>query len=405
METRLNRLRQQFCALYGASAELVVRSPGRAEIIGNHTDYNLGYSLAAAISRSTLALYRARSDDKFRLVSNSFKTPAPLEFVVAGTIDRDPQNDWTKYPRGVIQTLVRSGLELQGADLLIDSTVPASGGVSSSAALELATAVGMLALADAEMDALRLAKLCQQAENEYVGSPCGFLDQGAVALGREGHLLFLDFKPSRNFPVSRTELIPADLSSHGLSFVIAVDGGIKRQLGSSGYPARRKMCEDSCLLFSKLLQRKVSSLREISVAEFETQRQALDHHNPVMRKRVEHVVYENQRVLDSVAALRKGRMEEFGALLSASGLSAIKLYELDEQTPELTCLLEEGRSLPGVLGLRNMGGGFSAVVLGLVKAAALPEFKERLTAAYCNRFTGALDFIEFAATDGAAVIA
>jgi galactokinase len=181
---------------------------------------------------------------------------------------------------------------------------------------------------------------------------------------------------------------------------VVVDKEIKRNLGSSGYPARRAMCEQSLPILSKLLGKSVSSLRDISMSEFESCRKELEKRDPIMRKRVEHIVYENRRVIDACEALKVNDLQRFGKILTGSGKSALELYDLDEQTPELTNLVTKGRVLKGVLGMRNMGGGFSAIALALVENAFLNQFKKDLSIAY----QGDLEFISFEPSEGASVV-
>ncbi|OIP94926.1 galactokinase [Candidatus Wirthbacteria bacterium CG2_30_54_11] len=403
MLTDTDRLVKQFRGLFGAPPELEVRSPGRAEIIGNHTDYNHGFALAAAIEQHITALVRKRSDDRVRLFSTAFSRDGIQEFLLSASIDRDPLHPWTNYAKGVIIELLASGQRLSGADILLDSDLPGSGGVSSSAALELAIAHGMTAITGAALDPLKAALLCQRAENSFVGSPCGFLDQASIALGKAGNLVFLDFEPVGEFPISNHRLIPADLTRFGAKFVLAVDPQVKRVLGSSGYPARRKSCEDSLPFWSKHLGRTVRSLRDVTTTEFENFRDQLEAHDPVMRKRSEHIIYENARVLSAVSCLEHQDITGFGKLLTLSGESALHLYDLDEQMPELTYLFETGKVLPGVLGIRNMGGGFSALVLALVAESSFEKFEKDLAQAYLDRFGHQLDFLYFRASDGVTV--
>jgi galactokinase len=401
LEERISLLRKKFKKMYEVEDQIIVRSPGRAEIIGNHTDYNNGLALASAISRSTIALFRKQDTGLIRIFSNGF-AEEPIVFNMDNIL-KDHVNSWTNYPRGVVHELLNAGHLIGGAEILVDSKVPNSGGVSSSASFELAIALGLLSLYDEDFDPLSVARLCQKAENDFVGSPCGLLDQVAVTLGSREQMVLIDFQPEGDAPVS-TKLVSATLGRHNAAFVIAVDPTVKRQLGETGYPARRKMCEESLPIWTRLLGRQVNSLRDISVEEFEMHRYELDNVNRIMRMRVEHVVKENKRVLDAVAALQRNDIAEFGKLLTASGKSALELYELDENTPELTLLVNTGRGLSGVLGLRNMGGGFSAVILALVRNEVISAFQEQLNFAYQKEFGKDLEFIEFNVTQGAEVL-
>lgn len=369
--SRLAELKSKFTQIYGGEAEVVVNSPGRAEIIGNHTDYNLGYALGCAINQSTLGLFAKRNDQQviFRSTNSA----------LAGE----------KYCRAVVAELKSNSYNLTGADILVDTNFSTSGGLSSSAALELCLAYGLLALSGFQPDPAKIAPLCQQAENsDLVQSPCGFLDQAVIAFSQAKQTVLLDFLP----PV-KPQLVKAGLP--GCALVVAMDKSVKRVLGESGYPARRKSCE----LAAKTLG--VASLREISSADFETKKGQLDE---VTRNRAEHIVYENQRVLDAVAALENNNIVKFGQLLNQSGKSALDLYDLAENTPELRLLMESAQTLDGVLGARNMGGGFSAIILALVKNDHLPQFKQNLQAKYSAKFSGRLEFVPFTPADGVKVL-
>jgi galactokinase len=395
--------KNHFLTLFHTPAVTISCAPGRAEILGCHTDYNHGFALSCAISQNTLCLLNKRTDRTITIASTSFEGK-PVEFSL-DNLSRDKKNTWTNYGRAVVRELIASGYHISGANILIDSTVPKSGGVSSSAALELSIAYGLLKLNNHPLDPLEIASLCRKAENSnLVNSPCGFLDQGTVALAKEGSMVLLDFLPRVDSPVSRVTSIPVNFGSRKLTFVIPVDMTLERQLGTSGYVVRRKMCEDSLLFWQKVLKRRISSLRDVTKREFEAYKKDLNTINSVMRKRVEHIIYENERVLAAVAALQNGNVETFGRLLTEGGKSSLELYELAENTPQLTLLVEYGRKLPGVIGMRNMGGGFSAIALALVENSALETFQKVLSREYRKKFRRTLDFIRFTPSRGAHIL-
>lgn len=392
-----------FAKYYGNPHEIISRAPGRAEILGNHTDYNSGFALSCAISRSTISLLSKRSDDKIIMRSTAFPSDI-LEFNIR-KIKRNKQKTWTNYPMAVVKYLLKNNYKIGGANILVDSNVPKCGGVSSSAAFELCIGNGLLNLYRQKIKTNDLALLCKLAENsDIVQSPCGFLDQGSVAFGKKDKMVFMDFLPKGNSPVSSVRLIDANIEKYKSSFIIIVDPTLERQLGESGYVERRKMCEDSLSFWTRVLKRKINSLREVKVTEFEKYKKDLEKFNHIMRMRVEHVVYENGRVLEAVKTLIKGDIKRFGELLNQAGKSALELYELDENTPQLTFLVNKGRNLPGVLGIRNMGGGFSAITLALVKNSHVKKFEKSISELYKNRFKRKLDFIEFKLTNGAEII-
>jgi galactokinase len=370
--TRLSGLKQQFNTIFNAETQVVVNSPGRAEIIGNHTDYNLGYALGCAISQSTLGLFAPSKDGE----------------IIFRTTNARLRGD--HYCQAVAAELKALNYPLTGARILVDTNFPTSGGLSSSAALELCLAYGLLTLAGQNINPEIIAPACQRAENgPLVNSPCGFLDQGVIAFAQKDRLVLLDFQP----PVKH-RLVKAELP--GCSLVVAADKSVKRILGDSGYPARRRSCEAAAKVLG------IKSLREISIADFEARKGQLE---PISRRRAEHIVYENQRVLDTVNALNNRDLIQFGQLLNRSGQSALTLYALAENTPELTDLMNTAQKLDGVLGARNMGGGFSAIILALVKNEFLAKFSLDLQAQYSRKFLGQLEFIRFTPSEGVTILA
>lgn len=394
----IDTAKQLFTKIYNSEPDAIARAPGRAEIIGNHTDYNSGYALSAAINRNTIALIKKRNDRKIRVYSTGY-SKSPSEFML-DNMQKGEHGDWLNYIKGVLLEVKKLG-EISGMDILIDSDVPSSGGVSSSAAIELALSTAVLSLFEIELGDVQKAQMCQRAENgELIGIPCGFLDQASSSLTKKNHLLFLDFKADGDMPVSQIKQIPIDLSKHEVTFVVIVDRDVKRNLGTSGYPARRAQCERSVPILSSMLQKNLSSLRDVSVLDFESCKAKLDELDEEMRRRVEHIVYENQRVLDSISALEAGEIERFGELLTLAGKSALELYELDAQTPELTKLVVLGREIEGVLGMRNMGGGFSAIALALVKNGKIESFQKSLD----KRYGPGLEYLPFEPEDGARVV-
>ncbi|MEK7622823.1 MAG: galactokinase, partial [Patescibacteria group bacterium] len=379
-----------FKEYYGAEPEVAVNSPGRAEIIGNHTDYNLGYALGCAISKSTIGLFKKREDRKIiaRTTMAGFESEA-IEFSL-DKIERDETVKWGNYVRGVARELLTAHEPIGGAEILVDTNFSTSGGMSSSAALELCIAYGLMSLAGQKIESEAMAWRCKKGENsDLVQSPCGFLDQGVIAFAQKDKMVFLDFQE----PV-KVKLIKADLARHKVSLVVVVDKTVKRILGESGYPARKKSCELAC---GKL---KIKSLRELSGKDFEGKKGVLD---LVTRKRVEHIVYENERVLAAVKALAADDMNKFGRLLSESGKSALDLYDLAENTPELRYLMEAAQRLDGVLGARNMGGGFSAIILALVKDEKMKEFEKELKTKYQEKFGEKLEMVKFEVSQGTEV--
>ena len=399
-----------FEQVFKRPAKICAFAPGRAEIIGNHTDYNNGFALAAALACGIgcAAAVNSESVDaapQVRVYSSNFSSDGIVSFKICDQIaPAENASHWSNYIRGVAQHMAQNGAKLKSVDLFLASDLPLSGGVASSAALEI---VSMLAICSANdlsiPDPLELALACQQVENTYMHSPCGILDQGTITFGREQHFVLFDFQPQAHLPFTSVRTISSSLLGEDVCFVIVLDPTVKRQLGSSGYPARRRACEQSLPILGNLLGRQLTSLRQVSANELSGVAAKLRAHDPTIERRVQHVVSENERVLASVEALRTGNANYFGSILTQSGHSALELYELDEDTPELTKLVQTGRSLDGVLGFRNMGGGFSANALALVQRSALDKFKQQLSSDYSQSFKGQLQFIEFTPSNGAQV--
>ncbi len=344
-------------------------APGRVEVLGNHTDYNQGVVLAAAIDRGLTMTGRRRTDDVIALTSRGR--------VEVRLPDLQQQTDarWANYPLGVVQQLQRSGYAVGGFDAEITSDVPAGAGLSSSAAFEVATAGLLMKLHGWEIAPLEVAKLCQRAENEFVGVRSGLLDQATSVFGRADHLVYLDCQSDE----IRTIPFPA-----GYALVIA-DSGVKHNLLQSQYNTRR----DECAAAAQALG--VASLREMTPARLRDARPSLD---PVLYRRAAHIVGENDRVWRAVEAVRSGDVEAIGALLNASHESSRVNFE--NSTPELDLLVEKAQQLPGVLGSRLTGGGFGGGTVTLAEAQRAEGVATQL------RTAGALTAFVCRIADGAA---
>ena len=392
--------------LYSTAPEVVVRSPGRAEIIGNHVDYCGGVVLAGAIAQATTVSVSLADDSSPMLVWSEGYAEAPVQLDVAQlrSGERYPLPEsasWTDYVGAVVSELIRAEVQVPGFVMSVTSNVPSSGGVSSSASLELGVAKALCELAGHDMALEELALLCQRAEHS-VGSNCGLLDQYAVALGEAGSLLKLDFSDDSS------EIVKGNLGDN--SFVVVFDAGLKRTLGDTGYAVRRTATEDGLAAINKLCDSAHESLRSVDLdwlVDNEDKvggaiESTIDPATVFIRLR--HVVSEMARVDLAIEALRANNPVSFGELLTQSGHSALKDYELDEDTPELTEIVEAGMLLPGVLGIRNMGGGFSSVSLALVENSQLEDFKRSLSASYSRKFGSELTFLEFEPSSGVEVI-
>lgn len=331
-------------------------APGRVELLGNHTDYNLGVVLGAAIDRGLTMIGTRRNDDIIHLSSQLIDEP-----VTTSLSDLRPRtaHRWANYVLGVVAQFRAARFQIAGFAAEVSGDLPAGAGLSSSAALEVATAGLLMALHGLRLDPLEVARLCRRAENEFVGVQSGLLDQATSVFGREDHVVFLDCRSEEIAPIP----FPA-----GLVLVIAQSRG-KHDLLASLYNRRREECAAAARAL------RVSSLREVTPAELERAGPQLD---PLLRHRAAHIVGENQRVWRAVKILQSGGdPAEFGALMNASHESSRTNFE--NSTADLDRLVELARSRPGVLGSRLTGGGFGGATVTLVEAAQAPDLVTHLS--------------------------
>jgi galactokinase len=350
-----------FRRTFGREPALMVSAPGRVNLIGEHTDYNHGFVLPVAIDRVVVLAVAPRRDRQVLLYASNFATRAEFSL---DTINRDEEQPWSNYPRGVAAQLQRSGYTLLGMEAIIWGNVPIGAGLSSSAALEVATARAFQVLNDLEMDELELALLCQRAEREFVGVQCGVMDQLIAVMGMRDHALLIDCQDLT------TEQVPLPV---GVSIVVA-DTMKRRDLLLSEYNVRRQECERGAHLLG------VTSLREVSPAEFAAREGRLP--SPY-RERTRHVISENQRVMDGVAALKQGDVSEFGRLVNESHRSLRDDFEVS--LPELDLLVEAAWELDGVFGSRLTGAGFGGCTVSLVAQDAVEEFEAHVSRKYKDR--------------------
>ncbi len=333
-------------------------APGRAELLGNHTDYNDGLVLSLAISFGTTMRAKPLPDNKLVLRSQDLKREWSGDL---GRIEPQKTESWANYVLGVLDQLGKRGVRLGGAELEISSNIPIGAGLSSSAALEIATALSMQKLYPFEMSRLDLARVGQAAEHTYAGVKCGLLDQISVALSRKGHATSID---CRSFEIGHLPLDPA------YEFVIA-HSGVKHALVAGEYNERRESCENAARLLGK------SALRDVTPSELELAREKLPEHAYM---RAKHVVGEIDRVTRAKGYLEAGRMEEFGKLMYESHESSIRYFE--NSCEELDFLVATAKGLKGCLGARLSGGGFGGATLNLVRRDCLKEFCGKLAEAY-----------------------
>ncbi len=363
----------QFLSFFGGTEEgiRIFSSPGRVNLIGEHTDYNGGYVFPAALTLSTTVVARPRNDRIIKLIATDLKV-----MVEANLDDLGAYRNlkWGNYQLGVADELQKAGYKIMGCDLMFDDKVPLGSGLSSSAAIEIATAIALVSLGDKEygrskeINKIEMAKITQLAEHNYVGVKCGIMDQFASAMGKKDHAIFLNCRDLSY------ELVPIRLS--GYTLVIG-NTNKKRSLGDGKYNERRAECEAGLSVLKKVLPH-ASCLADISVSDFEAHKNLIQ--NPIIKKRVEHVIYENQRVLDSVKALKEGELERFGKLMNESHDSLRDLYEVTGK--ELDSMVNEARKIDGVLGSRMTGAGFGGCTVSLVRTDMVDVFIDRVGKAY-----------------------
>ncbi len=366
------RLRQTHRAEFGASPEVIARAPGRVNLIGEHTDYNDGFVLPVAIDREVRVAARRRPDSEVRLLAANFGRRSRFDL---RDISHDPAERWSHYERGVALMLQREGYALGGFEAVVEGEVPSGAGLSSSAAVEVATATALKALFGLELDPVRLSLLSQRAENEFVGVACGIMDQFISALGRRDHALFLD---CRSLETHHVPLRTPGSGSPGHQIVVA-DTAVKRGLVDSEYNRRRAECEEAVQRLSAVLPG-VRALRDVSPEDFARHEALLP---DVVRRRARHVITENARVLASVEALSAGDLPTFGRLMHESHVSLRDDYEVT--VPQLDVLVEAALAVPGVLGSRMTGAGFGGCTVSLVRDDALERFEREVPQAYRQR--------------------
>ena len=356
-------IEQAFERVFGSAPEVVVRAPGRVNLIGEHTDYNDGFVLPAAIDRAITYAGRRRADRRVCAYSQDFD--ASVEFDL-DDIRQVRENTWSNFLRGVSKFLEADGHRLTGADIAFGGDVPRESGLSSSAAVEVGATSFWNRLLDLKLDPIYVVKVSRRTENEFVGVPCGIMDQFISALGRRDHALFLDCRDLsyRHVPLR------SDVK------VVVCNTGVKRALAQSEYEVRLKQCREAVETIS-LLHRPVQSLRDVQLSDLAA---VLGSFDPLLWRRAHHVVSENERVVEAVRVLENGNLERFGRLMNQSHDSLRDDYEVS--CKELDTLVELARRQPGVLGARMTGAGFGGCTVNLVRADAAAGFAQAVTEGY-----------------------
>ena len=363
LQARKSLIGTRFRERFGSEPTVWSRAPGRVDLMGSHTDYNLGYVLTQAIDRDTWIAARPRSDG--RVAIESLNLEGRGEFPLDG-ITSDMAVPWTNYVRGVASVLREEGYSLRGFDGLVHSTIPFGSGLSSSAALEVATAVLFDMLGELNIEPVQMALLCQRAENEFVGMNCGILDQYSSTMGKAGSVLLLDCR---------------DLSSvtkpvaGGIQVVIC-DTRASRELTGSEYAERRAQCEEGARILGGFYP-EVRSLRDAGLEQLEAHRADL---SDVVYRRCRFVIEENRRVLDIAAALALGDLVQIATLAAQSYAGARDLYEIS--CAEMEMMMAAMLGGPGVIGARQAGAGFGGCMVALVDGEGVDDFAQHVQAHY-----------------------
>ncbi|MCR5458558.1 MAG: galactokinase [Acetatifactor sp.] len=385
-EQVLQKFQEIFGAEEGAKAYF---APGRVNLIGEHTDYNGGHVFPCALTIGTYGVARKREDDRLRFYSMNFGELGVIESSLEEFIPGGDKN-WTAYPKGVMWAFEQKGMKIpSGLDLLLFGNIPNGSGLSSSASVEVLTGAILRDLFGFEVTNQDLALIGQFSENKYNLVNCGIMDQFAIAMGKKDNAIFLD--------TADLSFEYAPIKLEGAKIVISCSNK-KRGLGDSKYNERRSECETALAELQKVVQ--IKSLGELSEAQFEEYKDAI--RDEVRRKRAKHAVYENQRTLKAVAALKAGNLAEFGELMNASHVSLRDDYEVTGI--ELDTLAEEAWKVPGVIGSRMTGAGFGGCSVSIVKDEAVDAFIQNVGEAYKKKIGYAADFYVVEIGDGPRIL-
>lgn len=382
----LDEMQEVFREKFGAAQTHAYFSPGRVNLIGEHTDYNGGHVFPCAISLGTYALVAPRTDGISRLYSMNLPEQGVVQFPMHGAVKSDAYG-WANYPIGVVRVMEDAGHRAaHGFDIVLYGTLPNGAGLSSSASIEVLMAVILNDELNLGIDMVELVKFSQKAENEFVGMNCGIMDQFAVGMGKKDCAILLDCN-TLSYRYSK-------LALNGCSIVIT-NTNKTHSLVTSAYNERRAQCESALKALQKV--KPIKALGELTNAEFDAIASAIP--DPVERRRARHAVYENNRTLEAVKALEANDVKRFGELMNASHVSLRDDYEVTG--PELDTLAELAWQQDGVLGSRMTGGGFAGCTVSIVRDAAIPAFEKNVGDAYTAKIGYAPSFYVANIADGA----
>lgn len=387
MKEKLNNV---FAKIFGDNKGVKTYfSPGRVNLIGEHTDYNGGHVFPCALTIGTYGAARKRNDRKMRFYSMNFSHIGIIESSL-DSLAMNEEADWANYPLAVVRAFGEKGQKIkQGFDLLIYGTIPNSSGLSSSASLEVLTAFILRDLFGLKASNQDLALIGQYAENNYIGVNCGIMDQFAIAMGKKNHAIFLD--------TATLSFKYAPLNLSGMKIIIT-SSNKKRGLADSKYNERRSECEQACADLKKVI--KLDTLGDLAEAEFETHKTAIS--DEVCSRRAKHAVYENRRAIKAVEALNANDIDTFGRLMNESHISLRDDY--DVTGPELDTLAEEAWKIEGVIGSRMTGAGFGGCTVSIVRDDAVDHFISAVGKAYHDKIGYEADFYIVQAGGGPTIL-
>lgn len=363
----IQQLHSNFATIFGAEADHTFFSPGRINLIGEHTDYNGGHVFPAAISLGTYGAARKRDDNLLRFYSANFEDKGIIE-VPLEDLRFEKAHNWTNYPKGVLHFLQKAGYVIdKGMDIYVFGNIPNGSGLSSSASLELLTGIIAEKLFDLKLDRLDLVKIGKQTENEFIGVNSGIMDQFAIGMGADQRAIYLDTN------TLEYELVPLDLKDN---VVVIMNTNKRRELADSKYNERRAECEKAVEELKQKLS--IATLGELNEWDFDEYSYLIQDENRL--KRARHAVLENQRTLQAQAALQAGDLEKFGRLMNASHVSLEHDYEVTGL--ELDTLAHTAWEQEGVLGARMTGAGFGGCAIALVRKDAVEAFQKNVGQKY-----------------------
>lgn len=378
----LDRFKKVFGDNEGVS---VFFAPGRVNLIGEHTDYNAGHVFPCALTIGTYAAARTREDNKLRFNSMNFEECGVIESSLE-ELTPSKEAGWTNYPKGVMWAFTERGMKMPcGLDMVIYGNIPNGSGLSSSASLEVLTGYMLKDLYGFDVTNVELAQIGQYSENNFNGMNCGIMDQFASAMGKKDNAIFLD--------TSDLSFEYAPIKLDGMKIVVT-NSKVKHSLVDSAYNDRRSSCEKALAELQEVIS--INGLGELSIEEFEAHKDAVKDDD--RRLKAKHAVYENQRTISAVKALREGDIEEFGRLMNQSHISLRDDY--DVSCEEIDVLVDAAWSVPGVIGSRITGGGFGGCTVSIVKDEAIDAFKDTLTKAYKDKCNLVPEFYVVSIGDG-----